>query len=184
MKSLANLIEENLYNTDKNGIHSYVDYFYEKEFLKYRNKPTTIVEVGVFYGGSIRLWHSYFEQPTIFALDIQVYNEHFKSFCEVNDIEYIVGNSYEKQISDMISNFDIFIDDGPHSLESQMKAIELYLPKLNDGGVFIIEDVQEEKHLRILKNYSQSLYTGYSYEFVDIRCAKNRYDDLMLIIRK
>ena len=39
--------------------------------------------------------------------------------------------------------FDIIFDDGPHTVESQKKCIEYYLPILKDGGTMFVEDVQK-----------------------------------------
>jgi hypothetical protein len=32
-------------------------------------------------------------------------------------------------------------DDGPHNLESMLMCAKLYYPKLNPGGVLVIEDI-------------------------------------------
>jgi phosphoribosylpyrophosphate synthetase len=37
--------------------------------------------------------------------------------------------------------FDIIIEDGPHTLESQIFAVQNYTQLLKDGGILIIEDV-------------------------------------------
>lgn len=39
--------------------------------------------------------------------------------------------------------FDFLLDDGPHTLESQEKFIELYSSLLSDSGILIIEDMQD-----------------------------------------
>jgi hypothetical protein len=185
MKSLSELISDNILTTDKNSTHSYIDYFYEREFSKYRDKEITLVELGVMHGGSIKLWDLYFSNATIYGLDIEVKNKAFENFCKYKEnIHYIIGDSYTTEIADKIPEFDIFIDDGPHDLMSQMNSIKLYLSKMNNGGIFIIEDIEDVKHLKILKNYTQSLYSGYKFELLDFRIIKRRFDDLMLIIRK
>lgn len=183
--NLSELISTNSLNTDKNSTHSYVDYFYESVFFKYKFTPIVLVELGVQYGGSIKLWSSYFNNCEIYALDIEVQSRAFEKFCEnQNNIHYIIGDACSNEIADKIPEFDIFIDDGSHSLKDQMSAIKLYLPKLKESGIFIIEDIQDYNDLKILKNYTQSLYFEYTFEFIDLRIIKYRYDDLMLIIKK
>jgi hypothetical protein len=44
---------------------------------------------------------------------------------------------------------DVFVDDGPHSLESMKKATELCLPLLAPDGIFIIEAVQHHQVIKI-----------------------------------
>ncbi len=183
--TLKKLIIDNLLNTDKNSIHSYIDYFYEHELAKFKTKPITLVELGVQFGGSIKLWNSYFDSCEIYALDIEVQNRAFERFCETQqNIHYLIGNACTPEIANQIPNFDIFIDDGSHELTDQMAAIKLYLPKLNPEGLFIIEDVQNYNEMKILQNYTQSLYSGYNFEFIDMRIVKYRYDDLILKITK
>lgn len=183
--NLSELISINLLNTDKNSTHSYIDYFYESVFSNYKSTPIVLVELGVQYGGSIKLWDLYFDNCEIYALDMEVQSRAFEKFCEnQNNIHYIIGDACSNEIADKIPKFDIFIDDGSHSLKDQMTAIKLYLPRLKDSGVFIIEDVQDYNELTILKNYTQSLYSGYTFEFIDLRIVKYRYDDLMLVIKK
>lgn len=185
MLNLNELISINLLNTDKNSIHSYIDYFYESNFSNYRSLPVVLIELGVQYGGSIKLWDLYFENCEIYALDTEVQNRAFEKFCKGKDnIHYVIGDAYTNHIANEIPEFDIFIEDGSHSLKDQMSAIKLYLPKLKDSGIFIIEDIQEYNELNILKNYTQSLYSGYIFEYIDLRIVKYRYDDLMLVIKK
>lgn len=186
MKTLAQIIVDTNSVTDKNGEHSYVDSFYDKEFAKYQDKPITLIEIGVNYGGSARLWFDYFPLAKIHCLDVQVSDPEFKRFAD-NElrINYIIENAYTKLMANALPDYDIFIDDGPHTLDSQLQSINIYLPKMNDGGVFVIEDVQDISHLDIMFNYAKGLYGDkYEYELLDLRSNKNRYDDLMFIARK
>lgn len=184
MKTLNQLVEDNrLINTDKGNAHSYLD-FYEKEFFKYKYREIVIVEIGILTGDSIKLWDLYFDQVSIYGLDV-IDNSNFKpSIKEKNKIQYIIGDAYSEEIKDLIPNFDILIDDGPHTLDSQLKSIELYIHKMNPGGVFIIEDIQDFNHLEILKNHLESLVSDMTVEFIDLRNLKNRYDDLLFVVRK
>ena len=53
------------------------------------------------------------------------------------------------------------LDDGPHTLESQKKFIELYLPMLTDNGIFVIEDIQDIKHIKELTEVTPEEYRNY-----------------------
>ena len=175
--------EHNIY-TDKEHTHSYIENFYEDNFLPYKDKEITLVEIGVADGESVRLWEHYFTSSKIYCLDIDETKHAFAEYVNKRDnIVYIVGDSYNKDVYELIPECDIFIDDGPHTLESQIQAIEIYLPKVKTGGLFVIEDVQELSHLDILKEKAISIFPGYEYELIDIRESKGRYDDLMFIAR-
>lgn len=182
--------------TDKNSVHSYITGFYEKEFIKYKNKKINFLEVGIRKGGSIKLWSEYFTKSNIIiGVDIAP-NDIESSFKNINSVQYYFGNAYSSEIADKVPELDIFLDDGPHTKESQIDAIKYYLPKIKSEGVFIIEDVQdiswfnsfdEEVNKLKLKN-SQF---NYEVEYVDLRHLKNKFgdyrydkDDLLYIVRK
>jgi hypothetical protein len=61
-----------------------------------------------------------------------------------------------------IPNLDIVIDDGPHTLESQLSCIDMYYPKINPGGMLIIEDIMNIDNANALvekaRNYKHQLF--------------------------
>jgi hypothetical protein len=57
----------------------------------------------------------------------------------------------------------------------------LYVPLLQDEGIAVIEDVQDFSWFDTLK---MCVPNNYSYDIVDRRAIKGRYDDLMLIIKR
>jgi hypothetical protein len=70
MKSLAELANEDRFNTDKNYAHKYIPEFYSKEFAKYRDKAITLFEIGLWEGKSMALWHEYFPNASIIGADV------------------------------------------------------------------------------------------------------------------
>lgn len=167
--------------TDKNTVHGFVEFFYEKEFERYKNKSISLLEIGVHIGGSLYLWGKYFEHGTILGLDVEdKVRDKWKVLPNTN---YLIKNAYDQLVVDSLPNFDIIIDDGPHTLHSQVECIRKYLPKLNEGGVLVIEDVQSPDHFQILQQNTPLEYQG-NIETFDLRAARNRYDDLLFVIRK
>ena len=182
--------------TDKNSVHSYVTGFYEKEFAKYKNKKINFLEVGIRRGGSIKLWAEYFTKANlIIGIDVSP-NEIEPSFRNIEGTQYIFGDAYNREIVNSIPDLDIFLDDGPHTKESQINAIKCYLPKIKSGGVFVIEDVQDiewfnsfDKELEIIKKNDDTF--DYKVEYVDLRHLMNKFgeyrygkDDLLYVVRK
>lgn len=167
--------------TDKNTGHSYISHFYEEAFLPYKDKKISLLEIGIARGDSLLLWNEYFQNSdTIVGLD----NHDQISLAVRNHqkIKKIFANAYSKEIADMLPSFDIIIDDGPHSITSQCISIELYLPKVNPGGIFIIEDIQSNEHIDVLKNMlPENLKNNCS--FIDLRNIKNRKDDMMFVVK-
>jgi hypothetical protein len=180
MITLKDLLTDPQHITDKNTIHTYIDNFYDLAFEPYKDKDINFVEIGVHDGGSMTLWKEYFTNAEIYGMDNRLH-EPCKEFADKHGINYIIGNAYDDCIVNQIPNIDIFIDDGPHTLESQLISIEKYLPKMNSNGIFIIEDIQSYDYLNILKQKAQNIFPSYRYEIIDLRQYKNRYDDLLFV---
>lgn len=175
---------------DKATFHSYVQNFYEDEFLKYKDKNISILEIGIQTGSSLKLWKEYFKNAeNIVGVDIsdQVLNQ---KFSNIDNVQYYFGDAYQSEFSKNLPSFDIIIDDGPHSVESQILALQLYLPKLKLGGVFVIEDVQSYSYFDNFISVTKNIYdndleeTEYEVECLDFRETLNRKDDMMFIVRK
>jgi predicted O-methyltransferase YrrM len=170
------------YGTDKGEPKSYIDEYYDKNFKKYREKNITLVEIGVRSGASLKLWSEYFSKKAkIYGLD-NLYDKNTHSvpinedWISSDNVEYIIGDAYTKEISNKIGKIDILIDDGPHTLESHIKLLELYLPKMNAGGVIVIEDISYDPNL-IYNNVPDNLKeTSYV-------CDYGSYDDRLIIIQ-
>jgi len=167
--------------TDKNTGHSYISHFYEDAFLPYREKKISLLEIGIARGDSLLLWDKYFVNNTlIFGLDN--YEMISLELQKHPKIKKLFTEAYSEYTANMLPAFDIIIDDGPHSLESQQKSIQLYLSKVNPGGIFIIEDIQEESSIDNLKSFVPEKLKPYC-QFIDLRSIKNRKDDMMFIVK-
>ena len=72
------------------------------------------------------------------------------------------------------NSIDYLIDDGPHTLDSQLFAIEYWFKKVKVGGTMIIEDIQKlDTDTEKIDELCFKL--GLSYEIIDLRNNKNRY---------
>ena len=176
--TLVQLFEQrgfSYYPTDKNIEHSYLP-IYDVLFKPYRYKPINILEVGIFKGGSVRLFEDYFMNAKIFGYDI------------VDQINVPLGNRTTTTIKNLNqietnefanSPLTIAIDDGSHNLDDQLLFIKLIYPQLLNGGMLIIEDIQQ---IEYRKPFFDELHLNY--ELIDLRHIKNRPDDVLLIFRK
>jgi hypothetical protein len=193
MPKLIDLVDNSL--TDKNTSHSYIN-TYERLFSSKKLLTNNILEIGIGEpkqnkenGGSIKLWHDYFPNSTIYGLDIIPIsnvndviknNDRIKLITSVNaqDTTFIENTFVKNDIK-----FDILIDDGPHTLDSMVFFVKHYLPLLNDTGVLVIEDIPDIKWIDILiQNVPEE--NRKFIRIADLRSVKNRWDDVMLIINK
>jgi 23S rRNA U2552 (ribose-2'-O)-methylase RlmE/FtsJ len=131
-------------NTEGNGIFKVLHYFdiYERHFKKFVGKEVHIAEVGVYSGGSLKMWQSYFgDKCKVYGIDII---EECKTYEDEN-VKIFIGDqedrSFWKQFREAVPRIDILIDDGGHLAEQQIVTLEEILPFISPGGVYLCEDV-------------------------------------------
>lgn len=177
--------------TDKNTSHSYFD-IYEELLGPYKNKKGSILEIGVYRGGSLILWSEYFKNFEVCGLEIiDRVAEKVKNSLDFNRVNFsLVDDAYTQECVSLLKErykegFDIIIDDGPHTIESQVKCIELYLNSLKPGGILIVEDIQLIDDISKLESQiPQSNTFNYEFTTYDLRENKGRYDDILFVIKK
>ena len=180
--SLIELVDND--KTDKNTRHSYLE-LYEKLLISKKESAKNVLEIGVGAGGSITLWRDYFKKASIYCLDKFPCLE-----CEIHNKERIIFScfdAYDETIfkTKFIKNikFDMILDDGPHTLESMIQCIKLYLPLLSEDGIFMIEDVQDMSWTKVLYDTVPEDLKRYI-KIYDLRENKNRYDDIVFTVNK
>ena len=55
--------------TDKNTVHSYLP-LYHNLLISKKESAKNVLEIGIWNGGSIKLWHDFFPNATVYGLDI------------------------------------------------------------------------------------------------------------------
>ena len=173
-------------HTDKNTTHCYVDEFYEDAFFPYKEKSIALLELGISCGASLVLWREYFKNAKFIAGIDNRPEVVLSQFKDLDGISYFYEDAYDSEIKKKIPKLNIIIDDGIHHLEDQLKALEIYYPLLIKGGLYVVEDIQQQLYPEAreqLINKVQTL-THSSYEWLDLRHIKDRPDDTLLVIRK
>lgn len=170
--------------TDKNTSHSYLP-VYETLFASKKDTAKTILEIGIAQGGSIKLWRDYFSQAFIHAVDIYDAQELPQDLHSLPNV--LCSTKTDAYSSDFLQTLqtplDIVIDDGPHTLESQMQCLQSYLPKLAPDGILVIEDIQDWRHIEQLKN-AIPVSIRHTLEIHDLRGNKDRPDDILFLVHK
>lgn len=162
---------------DKGTNHSYID-VYEKEMTQTKN--ISLLEIGVQFGHSIKMWQEYFENSWIGGIDITLQHLAFEGMENV----YLCDGTDKAQISKTLKNrkFNYIIDDASHTLEDQINSFDIFYPKLKDGGKFFIEDIANDNNLRKIKSHFSS--QDIEYKVYDLRYVKGRFDDIMIVATK
>lgn len=184
--SLAEIVDNR--RTDKNTTHSYLP-LYQKLLISKKETAKNILEVGIYHGGSIKLWSDFFTNAKVYGIDIMNINNLWEGIK--NNDKIILHTSTDAYNNDFFTtNFlnknikcDFMLDDGPHTLESMKKFIKLYSQIMTDDGILIIEDVQSWDWIDILKNEVPENLKPFI-KVYDLRSNKNRYDDIVFTIDK
>lgn len=140
MNELENILSSKKYNTDKNQeyLNNYV-----RHFSTLKDSEVTLLELGIYKGGSMYLWRDYFLHSTIVGLDI--------NSVELEDdssrIHLYQGRQQDTELLDRIrkesakDGFDIIIDDASHLGEAtKISFWHLFENHLKPGGIYVIED--------------------------------------------
>lgn len=133
----------------KNKYFNSSTYIIKKDFLKIydfyfnplKKKKINILEIGIDTGNSLKFWKNYFSNKSkIVGLDIKKYN-----FNDNNIFTY-QGRQEDKfflsTITKKFKRFDIIIDDGSHNCNDIIASFNYLFDYLNDGGIYIVEDLQ------------------------------------------
>jgi SAM-dependent methyltransferase len=165
-----------LFPTDKDTTHSYLEHFYSPLFEQLPEKPV-ILEIGVAFGGSIRLFSAFRPKGYVVGVDITMAMLHFPTTG--SNYEILQADAYREETVRALSNrrYDLIIDDGPHTPETQAFALKRYYPLLREGCVLVIEDVQSAAIAESLCANAPGT------EVLDLAQVKGRYDDRLVIRR-
>ena len=172
--------------TDKDTFHSYIE-MYERFLSPLVDKPVTVAEIGIQYGGSMLLWQDYLPLAKFIYLDnVDAIHPKVREQLNLKRSKLLFEDAYTEEAAAKVKKLarkgiDFIIDDGPHTLQSQCQFLSLYLPLLAQGGVAVIEDVQSPDWFASLE---QQVPAGFSFETIDLRNVKGRYDDLVFAVTK
>jgi MycE methyltransferase N-terminal len=137
------------YGSDKWGIHSYTAH-YERHFHPLRTRPLTLLEIGVgglgfddpaAGGASLRMWKHYFPRAEIFGID--VVDKRMLSQQRLTVLQADQSNPDDlARVIEATGPLDIVVDDGSHRSEDVLTSFHTLFPHLNDGGLYVVEDLQ------------------------------------------
>ena len=156
-RGLPNLTDlADRYGSDKGSAkHRYTE-LYNMLFQPWRNAPIHFLEMGLQIGGpelghsqdrattdlpSVRMWLEFFTQAQIWGLDVSDFSwfshERFSFVrCDMDARANIAAAALG------MPPMDIMIDDASHASHHQQFAFLELFPRLNDGGLYIIEDLR------------------------------------------
>jgi hypothetical protein len=121
--------------------HHYIP-IYDRYLSPYRNKKIRFLEIGVSKGGSLSMWRKYFgSEAIIYGIDIDPKCAKFDGLEAQVRIGSQVNLDFLVSVINEMGGVDIILDDGSHLMKHIKGSLEFLFPKLNNGGIYIIEDL-------------------------------------------
>jgi hypothetical protein len=108
---------------DKGTAHTYINE-YEKLLDGYREN-STVLEIGICQGESLKMWDEYFINSEVYGIDIT--DQYIKGLIKENKYNIIIGNACSEEIIKQLNHltFDIIIDDGSHLIDDQINSFNI-----------------------------------------------------------
>jgi hypothetical protein len=137
-------------------VHKWHHYFeiYHRHFQRFRGRKPVLLEIGVFHGGSLQMWHDYFGAGArIIGVDIDPRCKQF----EDENTTILIGDQADPAflagIRERFPHIDIIIDDGGHTMVQQITTLGELYPHLQPRGVYLCED----NHTSYMPSYGGGL---------------------------
>ena len=129
-------------DTDKTQSLGYIEN-YECHFGHLRNMPVSLLELGVWHGGSLLMWQEYFSKGLVVGLDLLP--NPLQQMPE--RVRFYQGSQDDRTLLDLVARecapdgFDIIIDDASHvGTLTRASFRNLFEKHLKPGGFYVIED--------------------------------------------
>ncbi len=124
-------------------MHKWLHYFdiYERHFARFRGQSPTMLEIGVFGGGSLAMWKEYFGPGTT-ILGVDINPDCARHAAE--GVEIFIGSQDDSALIDRIleahPRIDIVLDDGSHLMPHMIATFQLLYQRMHPRGVYLVED--------------------------------------------
>src|SRR5215831_3256083 len=154
------------YGSDKGGnhlkagdtVHRYTPAYHEM-FKDRREKVKNVLEIGVNYGCSLRMWREYFSKAEIYGID----SNESCLFAEDRIMCFAADQFNENDLMGVLDAlgfthrnyncwFDLIVDDGSHEPAHQVFSAQVLLPYLAKDGVYVIEDIYPDCKPELIGN--------------------------------
>jgi hypothetical protein len=140
---MANFFTEYLKTTDDRLLSKWTQYFdtYTRELTRFRQRPVSFLEIGVFRGGSIPMWKAFFpEGSRLTFIDIDPDCARHAEPGTTVEIGNQADPAFLAELAEKHGPFDVILDDGSHVCAHQIASFENLWPHITEGGVYMVED--------------------------------------------
>lgn len=140
-EKLVNLSEyADVCGTDKGTHQGFMEYY--PKYLPPQDKMQVLVELGVYQGGSMKLWGSRLTHPgsRVIGIDIDLSQAPSSGSFEPNVELYEGDQATIPERLDFRYGADIVIDDASHFSSKTIASFHTWWPHVRPGGLYVVED--------------------------------------------
>jgi demethylmacrocin O-methyltransferase len=113
---------------------------YKNLLIPYKDKEITMLEIGVWNGGSMLMYEKMLPKAKIYGIDILERPGCLKNSKVITRVMNQENNLALGLLAVEAGGFDVIIDDGCHFTSETRSAFETLWQHLKPGGIYIIED--------------------------------------------
>jgi cephalosporin hydroxylase len=172
-RAMSNPLED-WFNANHGALmNKWMHYFdiYDRHFSRFRGRDIVVVEIGVYHGGSLGMWKSYFgANAKLVGVDI---NPRARKFADTQ-VDIVIGDQSDRVfLRDLRARYphiDVLLDDGGHAMHHQITTFEELFDAVAEDGVYMVEDT----HTSYWPEFGGGLHSPVSF----IEYAKRLADQL------
>lgn len=117
--------------------HPHYAALYERYTFGWPLGHRRIMELGVAQGESLLGWKYWFPNAEVIGVD----HRECPGVSEKTGCRIVVADQTDPVLLEL-GNFDLIVDDAGHDWVKQRQSLVMLWPKLNSGGVYVIEDLE------------------------------------------
>jgi hypothetical protein len=109
-----------------------------------RERPLRLLEIGLYNGGSLRMWREYLPNAELHGIDVDSRTLAYEleiPGTRVRLVDQADARALRAFIDELGGGYDVIVDDGGHTMEQQIVSFEVLFPHVVSGGIYVIEDL-------------------------------------------
>jgi predicted O-methyltransferase YrrM len=142
---LCRLAEQ--HDTDKGTQYTQV---YDRWLAHAREQRMRMLEIGLYNGGSFRMWRDYLPNTVLHGIDIDARTLAYQDEVANSQVRLVDQGdpaALEAFVAELGGNYDFILDDGGHTMLQQIVSFEVLWPQVMPGGIYAIEDLGTSYYL-------------------------------------
>ncbi|MDX6730184.1 MAG: hypothetical protein QOC54_132 [Baekduia sp.] len=128
------------HDTDKGASYTQT---YHRWLGHLREQRLRMLEIGLYNGGSLRMWRDYLPQAVLHGIDIEPRTLSYQDEVPNSQVRLVDQGdpaALEAFVAELGGHYDFVLDDGGHTMLQQIVSFEVLWPQIMPGGVYAIED--------------------------------------------